>query len=276
MQDFFFPVTGASSDDAAIGVAAGIAAAHDARLVAVVPVPAMGNLATPWSFASASAVAEVVEEAEREARRCATALRERLATMDVAFEVRIDADRFFEPPRSLAQQAIYADLAILAKPGRDDGAVAHAYFRAMLFESGRPVLVIPLANAGAHRFRKLLVAWKPTRESTRAVHDALAVFSPESVEVLSVDPEVGTLGHGAEPGADIGAHLARHGVEVTVSTRPSASGSIVHTVLRHAEEIGADAVVAGGYGHARLREWALGGATREFLDTLQVPVLFSH
>lgn len=276
MKDLYFPVTGASSDDAAIEIAAEIASSHGARLIAVVPVPAIGPLATPWSLPSSTVVTEMIEEAEREARKRVASLRDRLARMNVQFDVRVDADRFFEPPKSLARQARYADVSLLAKPDRNDASIMHAYYRALLFESGRPVLVIPLAVDLPRRFRKLLVAWKPTREATRAVHDALAAFAPESVEVLAVDPQVGVLGHGAEPGADIGAHIARHGIEVTVVTRPSASGSVAATVLRHASEIGADVVVAGGYGHARLSEWMLGGATREFIEELQVPVFFSH
>ena len=79
-----------------------------------------------------------------------------------------------------------------------------------------------------------------------------------------------------EADAGSGAHVARHGVEVSVATRPSVSIGIANTVLRHAAEIGADVVVAGGYGHARVREWALGGTTRELLGALKMPVLFSH
>jgi nucleotide-binding universal stress UspA family protein len=276
IKDLYFPVTGASTDDAAIEIAAEIASSYGARLIAVVPVPAIGPLATPWSLPSATVVTEMIEEVEREARTRVGGLRDRLARMNVQFDVRIDADRFFEPPRSLARQARYADLSIIAKPERADASLTHAYFRALLFESGRPVLVVPLGADLPRRFRKLLVAWKPTREATRAVHDAIAAFAPESVEVLAVDPQVSVLGHGEEPGADIGAHIARHGIDVTVATRPSASSGVATTLLHHAAEVGADVVVAGGYGHARLREWVLGGATREFLEELQVPVCFSH
>lgn len=276
IKDLYFPVTGASTDETAIEVAAEIASAHSARLIAVVPVPAIGPLATPWSMPSATAVTQVIEEAEHEAKARVGALRDLLSRMNVQFDVRLDADRFFEPPRSLARQARYADLSIIAKPERTDASLMHAYFRPLLFESGRPVLVVPLGVDLPRRFRKLLVAWKPTREATRAVHDAITAFAPESVEVLAVDPQVSVLAHGEEPGADIGAHIARYGIDVTVATRPSASSGIATTILRHATEVGADVVVAGGYGHARLREWVLGGATREFLDELQVPVCFSH
>jgi nucleotide-binding universal stress UspA family protein len=276
LKELFFPVTGAPGDDAAIEAAAHIASAHGARLVATVPVPAIGALAPPWALPSATAVTEMIEDAEQEARRRVDALRHRLARMDVQVEVRAEGDRFFDPPRALARQARYADLSFVAGPDPRAAATMHAYFSALLFESGRPVLVVPPSADVSRRFRKMLVAWKPTREAARAVHDALAVFAPESAEILTVDPVVSVLEHGAEPGADIGAHIARHGVDVSVATRPSASIGVANTVLRHAAEIGADVVVAGGYGHARLREWALGGTTRELLDAMKTPVLFSH
>src|SRR5688572_25474039 len=242
MKELSFPVTGAATDDAAIDAAARIASANRARLVATVPVPAIGALATPWAMPSASAVTELIEEAEREARQRVATLRERLARMDVEFDVRVDADRFFEPPRALARQAHYADMSIIARPDRQDSATMHSYFSALLLESGRPVLVIPPSVDVSRPFRKMLVAWKPTREATRAVHDAMTVFEPESAEVLAVDPVVSVLEHGAEPGADIGAHIARHGIAVSVATRLSAPQGVAHTLLGHAAEIGADVV----------------------------------
>lgn len=276
MKELFFPVTGAPGDDAAIEAAAHIASAHGARLVATVPVPAIGALAPPWALPSATAVTEMIEQAEQEAVRRVDALRHRLARMDVQLEVRADADRYFDPPHALARQARYADVSVVAGPDPRAPATMHAWFGAMLFESGRPVLVIPPAADLTRRFRKMLVAWKPSREAARAVHDAMFVFEPQSAEILTVDPVVSVLEHGAEPGADIGAHIARHGIAVTVATRTSASMGVANTIVRHAAEIGADVIVAGGYGHARLREWALGGTTRELLETLKMPVLFSH
>jgi len=275
LKDLLFPVTGAASDDAALRVAIDIASAHGARLIVAVPSPSLTPLQTPWGITPDAVLGELLRQVEREAEQLADAFRERLRNVDVPWEVRIDEARFLEPTDALMRQARYADVSVLARPTGDDGAIAHAYFRSFLFGSGRPVLVVPAAP-GARRFKKMLLAWKPTRESTRAAHDAIAVFAPESVEILTVDPEVGPLEHGDEPGADIAAHLARHGVQVSVSKRRAGSMSVATTVLLHAAEHDADLVVAGGYGHARLREWVLGGATRELLEALEIPVLFSH
>lgn len=277
LKDLFFPVTGAATDDAAIEIAASIASAYDARLVATVPAPAYAPLATPWGVTPDSvALAEMLDLVESDARKRMESLRARFRDLEPACEIRMDPDHFFAPARSLARQARYADVSVVACPSGTDGETAHAYFRALLFESGRPVLVVPTTPVPATRFSKMLVAWKPTRETTRAVHDAVALFSPVSAEVMAIDPDISVFEHGAEPGADIATHLARHGIRTQVTTRASGGASIAQVLLAHAKETRADLIVAGGYGHARLREWILGGATRDLFEGLDVPVLFSH
>lgn len=121
------------------------------------------------------------------------------------------------------------------------------------------------------------MAWRPTREATRALHDAMPLLRvAESIDVLEVDPDVGKRGGGALPGADIATHLARHGLMVRVVLHTRSGESTAMAMIKHAERSGAELLVAGGYGHSRLREWALGGVTRELLQSTPVPVLFSH
>jgi nucleotide-binding universal stress UspA family protein len=275
LKDLFFPVTGASSDDATLAVAEQIAKLYGARLIISVPAAVPTALAAPWGFAPGPVLAEVLEEVEIHATNRAEALRQRMAKSEVVSDVRVDRTRLFDPPEALTIQARYADLSVIAQPRGDDASIAHAFFNTFLFESGRPVMVVP-ANAPSRRFHKLMLAWKPTREATRAIHDALALFEPREVEVLVVDPEIGDFAHGDEPGADIAAHLADRGLKVNVTRRSSGTMSVATTVRLHAAEVGADLLVAGGYGHTRMREWVLGGATRDLLESLELPVLFSH
>lgn len=275
LKDLFLPVTGASSDQVVLDNAVAVAAAHGARLNVGIASPSMAPMLAPWGIASDAVAAELLDQVALEAGQLAERYRARLRTVEVPWDVRIDQARFLDPADALARQALYADATVLARPRDDERAIAHAYFRAALFTTGRPVLVVPVAPVVA-RFRKVLLAWKPTRETARAIHDAIAAFAPEAVEILVVDPDVGVSAHGSEPGADIATHLVHHGLRVSVTTRSSGSMSVATTVLLHAAETDADLVVAGGYGHARLREWVLGGTTRELLEALEVPVLFSH
>jgi len=276
MLELICAATGAGNDGAALDAAIGFAAAHGMRLVVAIPSPIPTPMTSPWGVTADTVLTEMFAMVEREAAARAEALRERLGRADVTWEVRIDEPRFVDPAIAFAQQARYADLSILGKPEGNDASIGHAYFSAALFESGRPVLVVPTRKYEAKRTRRIVVAWKPAREATRAIHDAIALFKPEAVDIVVVDPAQGPGAHGPDPGADIAAHLARRGQSVTVTPLPSAGNRVAGAVLLHAAQTGADMVVAGGYGHARLREWALGGATRDLLEGLAMPVLFSH
>jgi nucleotide-binding universal stress UspA family protein len=98
----------------------------------------------------------------------------------------------------------------------------------------------------------------------------------ERVTVLTINAEATPDGHGEEPGADIALHLARHGLQVTVRRIAGAEISAGDMLLNEATDLGADLIVMGGYGHSRLRELVLGGATRTLLGQMTVPVLMAH
>ena len=270
-----FPLMGAASDDAALDVAAAFAAAHDTRLVVQVPAPMPTPTGTPWGITDHAVISELLALVEREAAQRADVVRQRLRDSRSPWEVRVDRARFGDPCFAFARYARCSDFAIVCRPTADDGGLAHAYFGAALLESGRPVVVVPPNTAAVTKVRRMLLAWKSTRESARALHDALALFAPTHVDVAIIDPEADVLGD-EEPGADIAAFLKQRGLDVTITTLPSGGKGIATTLLLHAAGWNADLVVAGGYGHSRLREWALGGTTRELLEELQVPVLFSH
>jgi nucleotide-binding universal stress UspA family protein len=179
----------------------------------------------------------------------------------------------------VAFQARYADLSVMTAPkqGADDGAIARTFFSALLFESGRPVLVVPTHHPAEVPLRHVVIAWKPTREATRALHDSLTLLKgATSIDVVIVDPVISDMDHGADPGVDIATHLARHELRVNVVSIPRAGGTVATALLRHAAESNAQLLIAGGYGHSRLREWMLGGTTHELLQALHLPILFSH
>jgi nucleotide-binding universal stress UspA family protein len=124
----------------------------------------------------------------------------------------------------------------------------------------------------------VLVAWKPSREATRAVNDALPLLeAADQVTVLVVDT-TGPRHHReeAEPGSGIALHLARHGIKAVVEQTVAAGQSVADAMLSRAAELGCDLIVMGAYGHSRLRELVLGGVTREILRHMTVPVLMSH
>ena len=275
IKDLLVPIIRPGGETDPLSVAIAIADAYAAHIAAVLPAPMLSAAQTPWGVTSPSLVQSLLEDEERAMRQRVAALREYLDAHARSWDVRTHSNRLQTSPAAMAMQARYADLSVMRLPA-DDVAddEQRGLFSALLFESGRPVLVVPTNRHVAAPFRNIVLAWKDTREAARALHDTLALFSPASMDILMVDPDVDEREE--DPGAGIAAHVAKHVPDVSVAIRKSGTLSITTTILLHAAERGADLVVAGGYGHSRLREWVLGGTTHELLRRLDTPVLFSH
>jgi nucleotide-binding universal stress UspA family protein len=142
--------------------------------------------------------------------------------------------------------------------------------------SGRPVLVVPYVGRYAEIGRNVVIAWKPGRESARAVFDALPILKQaEQVQILEID-EGGADRSGASADTSIAVALARHGIKPTVRTSISGDISVGDEILSRLADMGADLLVMGAYGHSRMRELVFGGVTRHIARHMTVPTLFSH
>jgi len=178
-----------------------------------------------------------------------------------------------------AVHARYVDLTILGQVDPDGGDTELIRPRPELLAlaSGRPILAVPYAGQFETVGRRVLIGWNATREATRAVNDAMPLLAAaDVVTVLTIDAREGPDAHGELPGADISLHLARHGVKATIERTVSAGVPAGEVLLSRAADLGADLLVIGAYGHSRMRELLLGGATRSILQSMTVPVLMSH
>jgi len=179
-----------------------------------------------------------------------------------------------DPARVLGLHGRYADLIVVGQPDpADSSPELEKLPDNLVLEAGRPVMVIPYIGAKRRIGNKLLVAWNGSREAARAVADAMPLLErADEVKVLSAKPlDIGNL-----PGADIALHLARHDVNTEAYGTTNKDIDIGDLLLNEAAEEGADLLVMGAYGHSRLRETILGGATRHILQHMTVPVLMSH
>lgn len=175
----------------------------------------------------------------------------------------------------LPLHARYADMVVIGQAGREDTGVAADLPDQIALTAGRPMLVVPYAGKIESIGQRVLVTWNASRESTRAVTDALPLLQrAKHVHVVSFNPDDGD--HGDQPGADIGLWLARHGVKVDVSRQTVPNHDIGAQILSRAADLGVDLIVSGAYGHSRVRELMLGGVTKVLLDSMTVPVLMSH
>ena len=178
-----------------------------------------------------------------------------------------------------AVHARYVDLTILGQLDPDGGDTELIRPRPELvaLASGRPILAVPYAGQFETVGRRVLIGWNATREATRAVNDAMPLLAgADVVTVLTIDAREGPDAHGELPGADISLHLTRHGVKATIERTVSAGVPAGEVLLSRAADLGADLLVIGAYGHSRMRELLLGGATRSILQSMTLPVLMSH
>lgn len=164
------------------------------------------------------------------------------------------------------------DLTIVGQPApdmsRDGLLVAGA-----LFESGRPVVVVPYTHRGGMVLDRVMVCWDGSLNAARALNDALPLLAKAgSVLLIKVASEKRI----DNEDGDIVRHLLRHGLNTSVRHIVVGDGGVSGSLLSEIARSGADMLVMGGYGHSMLREFVLGGVTREILAAAPIPIFLSH
>src|SRR5262249_33962180 len=154
-------------------------------------------------------------------------------------------------------------------------AVEENIIEAALFDSGGPVIIVPYIQQAPLRLNHIMVCWDGSRAAARAIRDAIPFLHRAGrIGVVNVTNESGKQDQ--IECADIGAHLAHHGLNVAINRMPLGDVDVAAVLLSHAADEDVDFIVMGGYGHSRLREFVLGGVTRSILRTMTAPVLMSH
>ncbi len=163
------------------------------------------------------------------------------------------------------------DLLVFGQPASQDLDRMSPALRAALFETGRPVLMAPAETPGSVGTR-IAIAWDNSREATRACAACLSFAAQaEAVTIVSVRE----AGSAAEP-ADLAQYLSRHGIQADTRTIDPGDQTVGHALLGVAEQLDADLLVAGAYGHSRFHEYIFGGATKELIADAPLPVLMAH
>ncbi len=254
-----------------------LAASHEAHLVGWYS----NYTPEPQSFYLRTELAEGLEHIRADRLATGNVLRQYLedaaARAGVTAEWRCTDDH---PNVSLPLHARHADLVVIGQNDPEDARafVAPGFIGNLLMTAGTPVLVVPYIGARATLGQRPLVAWDCSRSVGRALHDALPFLRhAERCDLLTVNPVGNEDDKPRLAGAEIATMLARHGVEIRVHTLDGVPHrQIAETLLSQAADLGSDLIVAGAYGHVRIAELVLGGVTRTLLDSMTVPVLFSH
>jgi nucleotide-binding universal stress UspA family protein len=214
-------------------------------------------------------------EASGRARTTVIRFEERARRAGISYEHRILTASLSGAADQLGRLGRRFDLVVLGQPDREETVPEEVVDEGALFESGRPVIFVPFIQKGGVKLDRVMVCWDGSRAATRAVADSLPLLKKaKQVEVVTIAS--GRAKSDEVPGVDLGQHLARHGLKIDVKRITSTDIDIASTMLSYAADSSADLIVMGGYGHSRLREFVLGGATRGILDSMTVPVLMSH
>jgi nucleotide-binding universal stress UspA family protein len=166
------------------------------------------------------------------------------------------------------------DLAVVGQAQPERGASEPLMIEAALFESGRPLVVVPYIQKSGLKLDRVIACWDGGRTAARAIADAMPFLErAKAVDVVIVAED---RKQEETTGAKMIAHLARHGISANAKHTAKGDISIENVILSYAADSGADLLVMGGYGHSRLREFILGGVTRGILASMTLPVLMSH
>jgi nucleotide-binding universal stress UspA family protein len=215
------------------------------------------------------------EQAQKLLDQSRAAIKNRLAEVESEFRAAMQnrvtevewrcAEDF--PARYIVQQARASDIIVVGEAGR--GTIADPFVQVspsdLVMQAGRPLLVVSDACNWLD-LRSVLIAWKDTTEARRAVADALPLLRMATdVTVVEIVEEQADRTAALSRVKDVAAWLSRHGVSASEQV-PEECGEAGELLERIASEVGAGVVVAGAYGHSRLREWILGGVTRRLVN----------
>lgn len=230
-----------------------------------------------YAGANAMILQETLERAQEDADKLGEAVKERMQSEDIPWGCETAVAQIAGLARLVAERARFADLVVLPRPyGEGRGIEDEAVIEAALFEGHAPVLVVPDGGLPEVLGGRIVVAWNESTEALSAVRKAMPLLAKaDLVDIVIIDPPT----HGPErsdPGGRLSQMIARHGARAEVSVLAKTMPRVSDVIRRHATDRSADLVVMGAYGHSRFREAILGGATRNMLESCELPVLLAH
>jgi nucleotide-binding universal stress UspA family protein len=273
IKDVMVRLDGSTADDIRLAVAKDVAETFDGQLVAlfinelphVVPDEGIGVVDSVELITHAREAGDAIE----------AKLNDRLSQVRKRFELR-RFDVFSDVvPDVAAREARSADAFVAIRPngGGDDAA---RVVEGVLFGSGHHLLLIPQQSLDMHTFDHIFVAWNGSRESARALSEAMPYLQRAKHVTVVCVVEEHNIEQDAILGEDAVLHLAHHGIHAALRHVPLKTRDVAATLLAEAQRRDADLIVLGGYGHSRVREWLLGGVTHTLMQQSPVPLLLAH
>lgn len=254
-----------------------LAGRFDAHVTGLYLVPEIILPVAVEGYISPDLDADLRRQEQERADAALDRFRQAAEAKDVEFDTRVDRGMIATFPDLFGVHSRYADLTIIGQTNHNDDVPSTPEPQNVVLTSGAPVLITPFIGTPKSCGERVMVAWNASCEAARAVRDAMPFLEQsQAVDVVTFRPKSGQEEHGELPGANIALHLARHGIRVDVQRLDSTDIDVGDALLSHAADRGSDLLVMGGYGHSRLREFVLGGATRTILRSMTIPVLMAH
>ncbi len=273
-------VATAQTPDDQIAQAAEAAAQNEDRLICLLLAPSPALPISAYGLPPYGGVhvpdnwAESVAQAHEDLKDRENAVEALLAKANAAGDVQPVLSATLDAKHHVARLARVSDEAFFAQDLRDMPDFLREAAAGVLFDSP---IAFRMNGDVSPRHGSLFVAWDGSAAASGAVHAALPYLtSADEVVVACIDPDMTDPQNEQDPGTDIAVRLSHHGCNVTVSQFPSGGKDIGTCIQDRAKEFGADLVVMGAYGHARVIQTVLGGTTRSMLEQTDLPVLFAH
>ena len=286
IRKLLLPLTGTAAGEAGLATALMVARIWHAHVTALhVRTDSRDVAPLAGEGLSGAMIEEMMTATEKESGERSHAVRELFDRFVAAHGVVVSEPRPGEPGATanfaaimgreedlVAQQARLADLTVVPHPEGDEEASSSDALHAVLFDSGRPVLIAPHLPPDSIGTRVAL-AWNGTAESAASVQAALPwMKQADAVRILSAE-EYQRRGPAAQ---ELAAYLALHDVHAEVATFRPVDRDVGKGLLAAAAEFGADLLAMGAYSHSRLRQLILGGVTRHVLEKATLPVMMNR
>ena len=274
VKDIIVNLSVGKPHDVAGDYALSVASVFDAHLsgIACAYEPVVGGMAFP--SVAASLIDAFRAESEAEADRAKSAFDENARRAAISADLIVISGTASEAATRLGELARDYDLSIVAQAQPDGDVSESMAIEGALFGSGRPVLVVPYIQSSGLKLDRVMVCWDGSRNAARAVGDAMPFLRRAgAIDVVTVERQER---RNELTGARIATHLARHGLKVELKSIVAPDIGVADAILSFAADNSTDLIVMGGYGHTRLREFVLGGATSGVLGAMTVPTLMSH
>jgi nucleotide-binding universal stress UspA family protein len=274
LKDVVVNLSGATPQDFAADYAVSVAKAFGAHITGVafvyepvIPDTVMGGIPTD--------LIEIQREENTKAAKAAVDRFDTVArTAGVTAAVRMLDASLGGAATTFGQIARRFDISVVGQANPERGAAAELMIEGALFESGRPLIVVPYIQNQGLKLDRVILSWDGGRTAARAIADAMPLLERAKAVDLVIVTERGK--NEEITGATMSEHLAHHGVAAAVKRIAKGDIAVQDAILDYVADSGADLIVMGGYGHSRLREFILGGVTRSILKSMTVPVLMSH